>query len=88
MATILFFILTFCPWSHELTPKKRLQASVLVSPAPVRVPSQRPLMSCQSRLSINDKGNNVMKPWAVHRPPGIYLTAEENPGKPQLGDRR
>ena len=23
---------------------------------------------------------------AVHRSPGIYLTAEENPGKPQLGD--
>ena len=24
--------------------------------------------------------------WAVHRYPGIYLTAEENSGKPQLGD--
>ena len=24
---------------------------------------------------------------SVHRSPRIYLTAEENPGKPQLGDR-
>ena len=23
---------------------------------------------------------------AVHRSPGIYFTAEENPGKPQLGE--
>ena len=28
-----------------------------------------------------------MIPGAVHRSPDIYLTAEENPGKPQLGDR-
>ena len=28
-----------------------------------------------------------MIPGAVHRFPGIYLTAEENPGKPQFGDR-
>ena len=27
-----------------------------------------------------------MIPGAVHRSPGICLTAEENPGKPQLGD--
>jgi hypothetical protein len=25
-------------------------------------------------------------PEGVHRSPGIYLTAEENPGKPQLGE--
>jgi hypothetical protein len=47
-------------------------------------------MSRQSRLTVNDKGANeiglIQK--AVHRSPGIYLTAEENPGKPQLGDRR
>ena len=28
-----------------------------------------------------------MMPRAVHSSPGIYLTAEENLGKPQLGDR-
>ena len=28
-----------------------------------------------------------MIPGAAHRSPGICLTAEENPGKPQLGDR-
>ena len=29
-----------------------------------------------------------MIPGVVHRSPGICLTAEENSGKPQLGDRR
>ena len=29
-----------------------------------------------------------MIPWAVQTFLGIYLTAEENPGKPQLGDGR
>ena len=28
-----------------------------------------------------------MIPGAVHRSPDIFLTAEETPGKPQLGDR-
>ena len=41
----------------------------------------------QSRLSANDKGDNEAKPGAVHRSPGIYLIAEENPEKSQLGDR-
>ena len=27
-----------------------------------------------------------MTPGAMHRSPGAYLTAEENSGKPQLGD--
>ena len=31
-----------CPWSHGVRPKK-LSVSVAVPPAPVRVPSQRPL---------------------------------------------
>ena len=35
----------------------------------------------------NDKGDNEMILGAVHRSPGICLTAEENPRKPQLGDR-
>ena len=42
-----------------------------------------PRMSSQS---ANDKGDNEMILGAVHRSPGIYLTAEEIPGKPQLGD--
>ena len=38
-----------------------------------------------SRLP-DHKDDNEMKPGAVHRS-GIYLTADENTGKPQLGDR-
>ena len=57
--------------------------------APVRVPSQRPLaLSVALVTSVaNDKGDNEMILEAVHRSPGICLTAEENPRKPQLGDR-
>ena len=57
-------------------------------PAPVRVPSQRSLVpSVESVTSVaNDKGDNEMILGAVHRSPGIWLTAEENPRKPQLGD--
>ena len=56
--------------------------------APVRVPSQRPLgPSVASVTSLaNDNGDNEMILWAVHRSPGICLTAEENPRKPQLED--
>ena len=54
-----------------------------VPPAPVRVPSQRPLApSVASVTSIpNDNGDNLIL-GAVHKSPGICLTAEENPGKP------
>ena len=54
----------------------------LMPPASSQVPSQRPLalISCPSRLSANDKGDNEMISGAVHRSPGVYLTAEENPG--------
>jgi hypothetical protein len=38
-----------------------------------------------SRQSANDTVNNE---GAVYRSPGMYLTAEKNPGKPQLGDSR
>ena len=64
--------------------------SVAVPPAPVRVPSQRPLApSVASVKSVtNDKGGNPMILRAVHRSPGICLTAEQNPRKPQLGSRR
>ena len=59
-----------------------------VPPAPVRHPSQRPLAPSIASVTVtNDKGDNEMIPGAVHRSPGICLTAEENPGKPQLGDR-
>ena len=44
-------------------------------------------MSRQLCLS-DDKGDNEMILGAVHRSPGICLTAEKNPSKPQLGDRR
>ena len=59
-----------------------------VPPAPVRIPSQRPLaQSAASGTSVtNDKGDNEMIPGAVHRSLSICHTAEENLGKPQLGD--
>ena len=49
-------------------------------PAPVWDPSQRPF--APSVVSVtNDKGDNEMILGAVHRYPGIYITAEENPGR-------
>ena len=41
----------------------------------------------ESCLSVNDKGDNEIKLGTVLINPGIYLMTEENPGKPQLGDR-
>ena len=75
-------------WSHRLWPKK-LNASVAVPAAPVRVSSQRPLAPSVASVTLvaNDKGDNEMILGAVHRSPGICLTVEENPRKPQLGDR-
>ena len=73
--------MTCCPWSLGLGPKKPL-VSVVVSPASVRVLSQRAL----SPSVANDKSDNEMISGAVHRYPGICLTAEANPGNPQLGD--
>ena len=55
-------------------------------PASVRVPSQRPLAPSAASVA-NDKDDNEMILGAGHRSPGICLTAEENPRKPQLGDR-
>ena len=68
---------------------KKTFISVAVPPAPVRVPSQRPLApSVASVTSVaNDMGDNEMIPGAVHRSLGICLTPENNPGKPQLEDR-
>ena len=81
-------VLNCCPWSHGLHPKKLL-ASVAMPPAPVRFPSQRPLAPSVSSVTsvANDKRDNEMIPGAMHRSPGSCLTAEENPGKLQLGDR-
>ena len=61
--------------------KKTLLVSVAVPPGPVRVPSQRPLAPSVASI-INDKGDNEMILGAVHRSPGICLTAKENPRKP------
>ena len=60
-----------------------------VLPATVWVPSQMPLApSDASGTSIaSDKDDNEMILRTVHRSPGICLIAEENPIKPQLGDR-
>jgi len=68
------------PWAAA----KKISVSVAVPPGPVRVPSQRPLApSVASVTSVaNDKGDNEMNLRAVHRSPGICLTAEENPRKP------
>ena len=59
-----------------------------VPQAPVRVRSQRPLApSVASVRLLVMIGDNEMIPGAMHKSPGICLTAEENPRKPQLGDR-
>ena len=59
-------------------------------PAPVRVPSQKPIApSATFVMSVAiENGDNKMIPRAVHRSPDICLTAEEYPEKPQLGDRQ
>ena len=79
----IFYGYSCCPWSNGLQSRKLL-ASVAVPPAPVQIPSQSPLaLSVASVTSVsNDKGDNEIILGAVHRPPGIYLTAEENPRKP------
>ena len=60
--------------------QKKLSVGVPVPPAPVRVPSQRPLVpSFASFTSVaNGKDDNEMIPGAVYRSPVICLTAEEN----------
>ena len=60
-----------------------------VLPVPVRVSSQSSLAPNVASVTLvaNDKGDYEMIPGTVHKFPGICLTAEENPGKPKLGDR-
>ena len=76
MSTSMACLFSMKPWAAA---KKKLSASVAVPPAPVRVPSQRPLApNVGSVTSVaNDKGDNEMILGAVHRSPGICLTAEE-----------
>ena len=71
------------PWAAA----KKLSVNVTAPPAPVRVPRQRSLdPSVASVTSVVDKDDNETILGAVHRSPGICLTAEGNPRKPQLGD--
>ena len=63
--------------SHAVRPKKPY-ASVAIPPAPVLVPSQRPISRSVTSIT-NDKGDNERMSGVVHRSPGIYLTAEETP---------
>ena len=69
--------------------QNKLLVSVAEPPAPVWVPSQRPLVLSVASVTLvtNNKGDNEMILGAVLRSPGICLTAEENPRKPQLADR-
>ena len=71
----IFFSLSMEPWAAAKK-KKILSVSVAVPPAPVRVPSQRPLApSVASVTSVaNDKGDNDKILGAVHRSPDICLT--------------
>ena len=77
-----------CPWGHGLRSKKLL-VIVAVQPAPIQVPSQRPVVpSVASVTSVaNDKDDDEMILGAVQRSPGICLRAEVNPRKPLLEDR-
>ena len=78
-------MLSMEPWAEA----KKLLVSVAVSPALARVPNQRPLAPSVASVTsvVNDKCDYEIILGAVHRSPGICLTAEENPRKPQPGDR-
>ena len=56
---------------------KKISVSVAVTPAPVQVPSQRPLAPSVVSVAY-DKGDNEMILGAGHRSPSIWLIAEEN----------
>ena len=62
------------PWAAA---KKKLSVSVAGPPNPVRVPSQRPLTPSVASVTsvVNDKDDNEIILGAVHRSPGICLTA-------------
>ena len=69
-----------CPWSHGSCLK------ILVWRCHQLLPRFLARGHLPRHLVANDKSNNEMIPGAVYRYPDIYLTTEENPGKPQLGD--
>ena len=52
----------------------------------VRAPSQRPLAPSVTSVAKDNDDNEVIQ-GAVYRSPGSCLTAEESPGKLQLGYR-
>ena len=60
---------------------------VAVPPAPGRVPSQRLLAPSVASVTSVGNDDNEMILGAVHRSPGISLTAEKNAIKPELRDR-
>ena len=65
--------------------QKKLLVSVAMPPAPVRVRSQRLLApSVASVTSVANKGDNEMILGAVHRSPGICLTADERAVRPVI----
>ena len=67
-----------CEWNYGLS-QKMIQANVAVLSATA--------LSVTSVMSVaNDKDDNGLILGAVHRSPGIYLTAKENLDKPQLKD--
>ena len=84
-------VCVWCKWNQGLRGRgrKQLYASVAVTPAPTGILPDGHLyrVSRQSRLSIEDKGDNVVKSGAVYGFPGICFTTVENPRKPQLGNR-
>ena len=59
--------------------QKKLSVSVAVPPAPVRIPSQRPLAPGVASVTSVANDNEIIL-GAVYRSPGICLTAEENSG--------
>ena len=63
------------PWAAA-----KIVISVAVPPAPVRAPCQRPLAPSVALVTLvaNYKSDNEIILQAVHRSPGICLTAEEN----------
>jgi hypothetical protein len=75
--------LTTCfPWIYE---QRSIKFKLVHRCHQLLVNDQSPRVS---RQLTNDKGENRMIPGTVHRSSGIYLAAEDNSGKPQLGDRR
>ena len=69
--------------------QRKLSVCVVEPPAHVRVPRQRSLAPSVTSVTLvaNDKGDNEVILGPVPRSPGICLTAEENPRKPQVGER-